>query len=518
MSKITLTNLVNLQNETTAVNAININNATLVAALDNTISRDGTSPNQMQAPLDMNSNRILNLPTPTTAFDPMRMMDVGTPITVSPLPVGGTVNQVLAKNSSTNFDAGWQTASNTLPTGGTTNQVLSKNSATNYDVSWKTDVGTPVGGASGQVLTKNTSADYDFSWAAAGGSVPVVTPEQFGYTTYGSGDAGPAINAAIASVAGPIKVEFGQHTYNIVTPVLVNKFSVSLKGQGDSTILSFVPASNNQSMITWNISPTTTGIYYGRLMDFRMISADTSFVKTAVNLVDIGDMEVSGLVIGPAWHDTTNGSIALQTNGRQCTEFRRLELFADKPLVIKPNTNQPQLCADHFHFIDLYLAATGNPCITVDPAVVFSNTTFDGFQAWVSGTYGFYAPLTTSPGRSYNLTIKNIRTEGGTSATAYSIYIDAAHGGMFGLSFDNNTWDTARKGAYLRGCSASIRDTYFPAVSTTEALNMDSSNFSIRVDNCRWESASTQNIGTLLTKYSYNYAGNSIPSNALYSN
>lgn len=61
--KITLTNLVNLQNETTAVNAINANNAVLTAALNNTLSRDGTAPNQMQSNLDVNGNQILNLGT-----------------------------------------------------------------------------------------------------------------------------------------------------------------------------------------------------------------------------------------------------------------------------------------------------------------------------------------------------------------------------------------------------------------------------------------------------------------------
>lgn len=58
--KITLTNLVNLQNETTAVNAINGNNATIQTAFDNNLSRDGTSPNTMNSNLDMNGFSILN--------------------------------------------------------------------------------------------------------------------------------------------------------------------------------------------------------------------------------------------------------------------------------------------------------------------------------------------------------------------------------------------------------------------------------------------------------------------------
>lgn len=45
-------------------------------AFDNTLSRDGTSPNQMEAPLDMNSNRLLNLPAPEFPTDPVRLVDL----------------------------------------------------------------------------------------------------------------------------------------------------------------------------------------------------------------------------------------------------------------------------------------------------------------------------------------------------------------------------------------------------------------------------------------------------------
>jgi len=112
MSKISLTNLVNLQNETTAVSALNANNAVLTTALDNTLSRDGTSPNTMGANLDMNSRRILNLPTPLSNYEPIRFIDAnalkaaGT-ITVSSLPVGGTTGQILSKTSGTDFAVNW---------------------------------------------------------------------------------------------------------------------------------------------------------------------------------------------------------------------------------------------------------------------------------------------------------------------------------------------------------------------------------------------------------------------------
>jgi hypothetical protein len=66
MSKITLNNVGSLLDATTAATTINDNSAVIVAAMDNTLSRDGTSPNQMGADLDMNSHNILNANSVTT--------------------------------------------------------------------------------------------------------------------------------------------------------------------------------------------------------------------------------------------------------------------------------------------------------------------------------------------------------------------------------------------------------------------------------------------------------------------
>jgi len=52
---------------------INGNNAAIETAFDNTLSRDGSSPNQMEANIDMNSNRILNLPDAINATEAVNL-------------------------------------------------------------------------------------------------------------------------------------------------------------------------------------------------------------------------------------------------------------------------------------------------------------------------------------------------------------------------------------------------------------------------------------------------------------
>lgn len=75
MAKLTLSNIANLQNENTVVTAINNNNDLIEAAMENILFRDGTSPNHMESDLDMNSNRIINLPEAGSDTEPVRLIE-----------------------------------------------------------------------------------------------------------------------------------------------------------------------------------------------------------------------------------------------------------------------------------------------------------------------------------------------------------------------------------------------------------------------------------------------------------
>ena len=68
--------LASLENQTSAIQVLNENVDKLEAALENTVSRNGSAPNTMEAPLDMNGSRILNLPAPAGDNDPVRLTDL----------------------------------------------------------------------------------------------------------------------------------------------------------------------------------------------------------------------------------------------------------------------------------------------------------------------------------------------------------------------------------------------------------------------------------------------------------
>ena len=62
MAKLTLPDVGNiLGNPTSAQSRINSNNTLIEQALENTLSLDGTTPNQMGADLDMNGHDLLNV-------------------------------------------------------------------------------------------------------------------------------------------------------------------------------------------------------------------------------------------------------------------------------------------------------------------------------------------------------------------------------------------------------------------------------------------------------------------------
>jgi hypothetical protein len=87
MAKLTLDDIASGYATTTKINA---NNAAIETAMENTLSRDGTGPNQMNANLDMNGYKVSNLAAPTASSDAARLVDLTNSYSLqaAPSPVG----------------------------------------------------------------------------------------------------------------------------------------------------------------------------------------------------------------------------------------------------------------------------------------------------------------------------------------------------------------------------------------------------------------------------------------------
>ena len=83
MAKLVLSDLSSLANDPSAVNTINTNSAAIETALENTLSRDGTSPNAMGAHLDMNGWMVINLSGWSSTTGPANFTSVSVNDTVT---------------------------------------------------------------------------------------------------------------------------------------------------------------------------------------------------------------------------------------------------------------------------------------------------------------------------------------------------------------------------------------------------------------------------------------------------
>lgn len=95
MAKVVLNNVTNGYSSAIRINA---NNDAIETAIENTLSRDGTGPNQMEAILDMNGHQIKNLGSPINPTDAARLVDITGLITLTGMPipsVTGNANKLL---------------------------------------------------------------------------------------------------------------------------------------------------------------------------------------------------------------------------------------------------------------------------------------------------------------------------------------------------------------------------------------------------------------------------------------
>ncbi len=103
MAKLTLTRMAGGYLTTAAMNA---NQVLLEAALENTVSRDGTSPNAMASQLDMNSYRLVNLVDAVNNQEPVTLAQANVlASTTNPL-TQNTVSAALWPKTSQETSAG----------------------------------------------------------------------------------------------------------------------------------------------------------------------------------------------------------------------------------------------------------------------------------------------------------------------------------------------------------------------------------------------------------------------------
>lgn len=263
-----------------------------------------------------------------------------------------------------------------------------------------------------------------------------VSVKDFGAAGDGTTDDTAAIQAAINASSGFRAVYFPTGTYKVTSTITIANDRVGLFGDGVATRILFVPTA---SAVCFLFDKGSASSVQNFVRDMAFYSSDTTYTKTAIKLIDVSECLLQNIqTISPHW--SGNGSIFLHILGRDSTAVQELNVYADLPIKISP-IPAPHTASgigiDHFNFHNCYLISSGSyPIVTIDSGVNVTHTSFDGFQAWVQGTYGLYWNDTTSTATSIGLSIKNVRWEQVVGAAGYLIYI-AHNTGLDQLLLEN---------------------------------------------------------------------------------
>jgi hypothetical protein len=227
-----------LQSGYRSSNALNANLDAIEAALENTLSRDGTSPNQMSAPLDMNSNRITNLATPVSGSDAARLTDV---LTVAP---GTDVAAFLTTPSSANLAAALTDETGTGLAVFNTSPSLTTPTITGGTITGITDIAVADGGTGA-----STAADARTNLGLAIGTN--VQAYDADLTTWAGITPGTGVATALAvnvgSAGAPVLFDGAGGTPSSMTLTNATGLPIAGGGTGASTV-----TTANQNLGTFN--------------------------------------------------------------------------------------------------------------------------------------------------------------------------------------------------------------------------------------------------------------------------
>lgn len=350
----------------------------------------------------------------------------------------------------------------------------------------------------------------------------------------GTTDMTAAISAAISvALGGQGFVYLPAGTYLVTSQLTSIAGQVTFYGDGrqESTIL-FNPAGAATCM---KLANGAAQVIHVALRGFGIKSTEQTFTKVALDVYDLGTCVMDDIYIygnggsgagAGATFTGGAGSIGLRTQGRDAVGVSNLQIVADYPIYIAANPNTAADIGediDHWNFRNCYLIANGQRIVTVADGLGIIDLTFDGYQAWVGGTSGFYMNDTRAAPSvpSRNISFKNIRTEQMTSAAQYAIEVNCTFPCQQ-LEVENTLIASGTKGIKVNAADHIV----FKNVTTAVAAGIDALNVSglnsratMTMIGCYWGSATslfvTTNYTAILTG-AFSAANVCGPSDAVY--
>ncbi len=275
-----------------AMTKVNANNDKIEEAFENTVSRDGTGPNQMEAPLDLNGNPVINLGSPTSPTDAARWADVLEVVEVTGTPVPsmtGNEGKVLTTDGSVLVFDDVQPAA--LPLFTTTNPGAVPESTT--------DTGS-------QVLT-------DAGWAT---KADADLPELTAVNVFEAAQVHEVVNLTYSSSL-PIDTELGNNYHVLLEGGVTFTFDNEVNGTNFILILEQDTTGNRGATWPDNVkwasgNPPTLSVQPGGVDIVKLVYDGSDWFGTQLNTPYVEAEE------------TSTYSLVLSTNEKNVDVFRRL--------------------------------------------------------------------------------------------------------------------------------------------------------------------------------------------------
>lgn len=486
MAKILLTDLGSLTNEQTSLTTLAANNTALRVAIEKTLSRDGTAPNTMSATLDMNSNRIINLPSPISPTDPVRLGDVNLSTVIVTKEVS-FATKALAVASSPGLSV---------------------------DILSTLGYATPGDGGSAKYarIAPSTAAPYriqtaDGQWWAL--IEQYAKPEMFGGIPVALGAAAGSVPDCTSAVQAAInwralkggKVYFSGGVYGCGGVTIPNT-GTYLQGAGTYA-----------TIILHTMTAPSTCVFFSAgaailpncgISDLSICSQDIVFNKIAVNISDVSVFESKNVHIGCYPLDGSNGNMyrgaagigtGFYIGGREHVVLENASVYANIPLELGPNINFAAISADSFFFKNCFFYTTfaTNSPVLFDNGVNIFNVHFDGGN-WIGGKDGLHWVDGSSTIDSDGLYIRGIKLEQAVDTTGY--FVNIQHNTALKNLHVEDCIGGDRRGVRLRKTPHAKLVKYSHQQSAFEAINLDSTAETFEWNNCFfWNGSSITTTG-----------------------
>lgn len=289
----------------------------------------------------------------------------------------------------------------------------------------------------------------------------------------------------VTGVSGTIYAAAGTYAMPVGAGPTVTQSRVNIIGAGDqASVIVFSPTANDQAAITFDNAGVGGVLAQCSIQGFGFSSADTTYRKIMVSVVDVQQFEMSHIASSQgAWVSAAHDCEGIRSKGRMTLNLHDSSIYTNIPLRLMQDPRFPTLETDHYHFgpcLELG-SSNGNPTVKIDAAVVLSNMTFDGV-AFVSGGIEWAGSSLTA---SYHFKIANSRFEQLTAGKWMVDFTGAST--LQSFTMDNvrlSTGGVAVNGVRLRHVTqGTLRQVFYEG--TASALDIDVTVFNLKGDGVR---------------------------------